>query len=291
MHKKTTLKIERQNYVYHKFMERSSNFELLRICCMLMIISGHIIGAHDTPFSLENPDEIIKLFFYGGFLVAANTFVIISGYFGIKFRKERLISLVLQVIFYSVALLIFAIAIGWHTFLPKKDFMLFFPILFKQYWFITCYVMLYIISPLLNKWAGSLNKNDYKKLLSTGFLIIYVWPTLSFLVNAPQFINDAGYGIVNFSYLYMLGYYIRHYYSNSRQFVSNRLIYWGGYFSVVIALFLFQSGLSWILGFEFTSWFSYNTVFIFIGAVCFFMAFKNIEIHSSFINKLAISDT
>lgn len=264
-------------------MKRSSNFELLRICCMLMIISGHVIGVHDTPFSLKNPDEIIKLLFYGGFLVAANAFVLISGYFGIKFMKERLISLILQVVFYSVALLLFAIAIGWHMFLPKKDILLLFPILFKQYWFITCYVMLYIISPLLNKWAASLDKNDYKNFLFAGFLIIYVWPTISFLVNAPQFINDAGYGIINFSYLYMLGYFLRHHYIEQH----SASWYWGGYFLVVVILFLCQAGLSFLLGFEFTSWFSYNTVFIFIGAVCFFMAFKNIKIQSSFINKLA----
>ena len=61
----------------------------------------------------------------------------------------------------------------------------------------------------------------------------------------------------------------------------------GGYFLVILILFLCQAGLSWLLGFEFTSWFSYNTIFIFVGAACLFMAFKNMDIHSSTINSLA----
>lgn len=55
----------------------------------------------------------------------------------------------------------------------------------------------------------------------------------------------------------------------------------------VVALFICQYVLSKILGFEFTSWFSYNTVFIFAGAVSLFMTFKNLDIQSDIINKIA----
>ena len=249
---------------------RRSNFELLRIVCMLMIIGGHIIKVHTTPYSLQNPDELIKLFFWGSFCIAVNAFVLISGYFGIKFKIERMASLALQVFFYSVGLSLLSICIGWHTFSPKTDILRLFPILTKQYWFVTCYVVLYVISPLLNKWATAMQKAEYKRLLIVGFFLLYVWPTINFLVNAPQFIDDAGYGIINFSYLYMLGYYVRHHYIEHH----SASWYWGGYFLVVVMLFLCQAGLSSVLGFEFTSWFSYNTVFIYIGAIFFFMAFS-----------------
>jgi surface polysaccharide O-acyltransferase-like enzyme len=264
-------------------IERNSNIELFRIVCMLMIVAGHIINSHSTTYSLQNPDELIKLFFSGGFLVAVNAFILISGYFGIRLRRERLISLIVQVLFYSVGLWLISMAVGWHTFSPKKDFQLLIPILTKQYWFVTCYVVLYVISPLLNRWASALVQDEYKRLLLIGFCLIYVWPTMCFLVNAPQFIDDAGYGIINFSYLYMLGYYLRHHYIEHH----SASWYWGGYFLVVVMLFLCQAGLSFLLGFEFTSWFSYNTVFIFIEAIFLFIAFKNMKIQSSVINYLA----
>ena len=248
-----------------------------------MIVSGHIISAHATPFSLSNPDEIIKLFFYGGFLVAVNCFIMVSGYFGIHFKKERLIGLMIQTAFYSVILYLLSIFIGWHQFTPRTDFMYFFPILFKQYWFVTCYVVLYLIAPLLNKWAEAMSSTEFMKNLTLGFLLIYLWPTVNFLVNAPQLIDDAGYGIVNFAYLYLLGRFLRLHFNEYRPTV----IYWGGYFFIVVFLFACQYVISWILGFEFTSWFSYNTVFIFAGAVSLFMAFKNLNIQSELINKFA----
>lgn len=183
---------------------------------MLMIVSGHIISAHATPFSLSNPDEIIKLLFYGGVLVAVNCFIMVSGYFGIRFKKERFFGLICQTGFYSVVLYLLSIFVGWHEFKPTKDFMYLFPVLFKQYWFVTCYVVLYLIAPLLNKWAEAMGNADFKKYLIIGFCLIYAWPTLNFVVNAPQFIGDAGYGIVNFAYLYLFGRYLRLHFQDHR---------------------------------------------------------------------------
>lgn len=262
---------------------RNSSIELLRIVCMLMIIGGHIIMEHHTKYNPLNFDFSISLLLRGAFAVAVNAFVLISGYFGINFKWHRLLKLDMQAIFYSVLLLAVSIGIGWHGFNLQKDFLLFFPILSKQYWFITCYAVLYIIAPLLNQWAASMDKAKYKRLLILGAAIIYLWPTINFLFAAPQFIGDSGYGIINFAYLYMLGYYLRHHYVD-RASVGR---YGGGYIFVSVLLFISQYSLSYALGFEFTSWISYNTVLVFGGAVCLFLAFKNMNFQSNFINILA----
>ena len=266
-----------------KHETRNSGFELLRIVCMLMIIGGHIIMQHKTAFDVKSADFTTSLFMRGAFAVAVNAFILISGYFGINFKWKRLLKLEMQTLFYSVLLLGVAIGLGWHTINLRKDILLFFPVLSKQYWFITCYAVLYIISPLLNQWVASMDKATYRRLLVAGAGIIYVWPTVSFLFAAPQFINDSGYGIINFSYLYLLGYYLRHHYSDGLS--ANK--YWGGYFCVIILLFLAQYGLSSLLGFEFTSWISYNTIFGFGGSICIFLAFKNMTFHSTLVNNIA----
>ena len=262
---------------------RYSNIELLRICCMVMIISGHIMMNHQSFYSLTDSDEILKLLFRGAFCVAVNAFVLISGYFGLKFKKEKLVHLVIQTFFYSATFMVLAILLGWHVYNPKTDFFAFMPIITKQYWFITCYIVLYIISPWLNIWVDSLEKRKYKKFLIVGFLFFYLWPTFSFLINAPRFIDDSGYGIVNFIYLYMLGRYLRLYYESKH----SSKYYWGGYIISSILLFLCQYSLSWFLGFEYTSWISYNTVLCLIGSICLFWAFKEMSFHSSLVNYLA----
>lgn len=262
---------------------RISNFELLRICCMLMIIGGHIIMTHQTAFDLQSADFSISLFFRGVFAVSVNAFVLISGYFGIKFKWSRLLQLDIQTIFYSITLLVVAVMLGWHTIEFKKDIFLLFPILSKQYWFITCYAVLYMISPLLNQWSKSLEKKKYERLLIIGFFVIYLWPTISFLFNTSQFIDDAGYGIINFVYLYMLGYYL-HYHFDDR--FSTRT-YWIGYVCSVGLLFLIHYCLSCVFCFEFSSWISYNTIFVFGGAVFLFLGFKNMHFFSLWVNALA----
>ena len=250
---------------------------------MLMIVAWHVILNHHAQFSVSSIDWALELLLKGANSVAVNAFILISGYFGIQFKWERFIRLDIQVLFYSVLLLLVSIFIGWHTFNMRRDFLMFFPVLSKQYWFITCYVVLYLISPLLNRWADCMQKSEYKRNLIVGALIIYVWPTICFLFNAKQFVNDAGYGIVNFTYLYMLGHYIRCYYEDKYTVTHYR----GGYFITVILLFICQYSLSYFLGFEFTSWLSYNTIFVFVGAICLFMAFKNTSVSSGIINYWA----
>lgn len=51
-------------------------------------------------------------------------------------------------------------------------------------------------------------------MLVTGFFLFYVMATFCFAINADQLVTDAGYGLVNFIYLYCLGYYIRNYYED-----------------------------------------------------------------------------
>ena len=262
---------------------RQSNIELLRIICMILIVMGHIILVHGEASDLTDGDEIIKLFGLSFTSVATNTFVLISGYFGLNFKIDRFIRLVFQTLFYSIVLLFVSILIGWHTFDFKKDIFAFFPILTKQYWFVTCYIILYVISPWLNLLIKQMDKKMYLQSLIIGFVIIYLWPTFSYLFNTAQFIGDSGYGIVNFSFLYILGRYLN---IHHRQKHSSTF-YFSLYIICCISLFICQYSLSLIFGFEFTSWISYNTVFILIGALCLFEVFRKVKLQSKIINYLA----
>ena len=262
---------------------RQSNFELLRIICMLMIVSGHIDMQHEITFAPFDLEFAIPRFIKGFMCVAVNTFVLISGYWGIKFRVKKLIKMEFQVLFYSIVIFLAMTLLQFHQIDIKQDFFYFLPVTTKRYWFVTCYITLFFISPILNIIKESLSITDYKKLLLGGFFIIYLWPTFNFLINAPNLIEDSGYGIANFIYLYFLGDYIHRYLKSSHS--------WKFYISIYLTfcflLGLTQSTLSILLGFDFTSFFSYNTFFIFIASVSLFIAFTKISIQSNWINKLA----
>lgn len=264
---------------------RNSNFELLRIVCMLFIILGHISGVHRGSIDFTSFDYWVDFMLMPFVCVAVNSFVLISGYWGINFKTERLLKLNWQTWFYSVLIFMGTLMLGWHSFSLTKDLGVFIPIFSKKYWFITTYFALYLLSPILNNFSSCLSQKKFKFVLYIGFFLFYVWPTVSFLLNTDQLVDDSGYGIVNFSYLYLLGRYIRLY---SFDKIAKKY-YLLGYFLCSTLCFLFQLLLSLVLGFEFTSWQSYNSIFILCGSVCLFLYFSQQNIQITAINKLAKS--
>lgn len=267
----------------NSIIKRNSNIELLRIVCMILIIWGHLTNK----FSIEEPilglnyleSHLVKSFT----IVAVNVFILISGYFSISFKLPRILKLGQLTWFYSVVLLVLAISFGWHSF-NYSDISFLLPIFSMKYWFITIYIILYILSPCLNQLALSLSKDKFKSILIIGFFIIYVWHTISFLLFTTRPINDAGYGIPNFIYLYLLGRYIKLHWNVS--IIKQNFLHL--YIIISVLLFIFQLVYSLILGFSFTSLFSYNTLFVFAGALFLFLFFIKLEFnYNSQINDWA----
>ena len=267
----------------NSILQRKSNFELLRIICMLLIIWGHLTNIYSVNEPILGLTYIETRLLKSFTIVAVNVFILISGYFSISFKLPRILKLGQLTWFYSVTLLILTISYGWHS-INYYDFTFFVPIFSKKYWFITIYIILYILSPCLNKLALSISKNNFKSVLIIGFFIIYVWHTLSFILNFSRPIDDAGYGIPNFIYLYLLGRYIK-LHGNVYTIKQNFLFL---FFIIGISLFIFQLTYSIILGFSFTALFSYNTIFVFLESVALFIFFTKLNIgYNSFINKWA----
>lgn len=262
---------------------RSSNFELLRIVCMLFIICGHIIMVHKYEYIYDSSwyiNQIIRPFC----AVAVNTFVLISGYFGIKLKFRKLLAINNMVTFYSVAFLVLSVYIGIHNISLSKDWMQFLPVLTKQYWFITVYFVLCLLSPFLNILVEHLEKNQYEKLLLICFGVFVALPTIGFITNFPSITSDSGYGIVSFVFLYLLGRYLRLYYRIN----VKRHWYLLGYILSMGVCSVFQILYSRVLGFSFDALTSYDTIFVFIGAICLFMYFSKLTFSSKLVNFLSV---
>ena len=79
--------------------DRSSNFELLRLLCIFGILMMHTFGGIDTSVSFFNTE--IHVLVNSIFNMGVTCFILLSGYFGIRFDFKKLIRLDLMIIFFT----------------------------------------------------------------------------------------------------------------------------------------------------------------------------------------------
>lgn len=268
-------------------IQRDSNFELLRILCMVFIIAEHMAKSMVIESFWGNSISYYSLNFLKSFtIVAVNCYILISGYFGIHFKFGKLAKLSLLVLFYSLLYLCINY-LRCGSFEIRSDIKYIFPITADLFWFVGSYYVLYFLSSTLNKLVSIINIKDHITILCLCFVLFYLWPSIAYLFNFYQVIGDAGYGPVNFISLYLIGRFIRLYVKPNNAFPRRSFWWWGAYAISSCLLFAFQSFYSSILHFSFTSFFCYNTLFVLIASICLFMAFCELNIESKLINCLA----
>ena len=260
--------------------ERQSNFELLRIVLIIMVLSLHYLGVSlGGALDVKNIPEGYFNYYLARFIesfsiIAVDCFVIITGYFMCKKQKikcKRILELVLIYFFY-----LFSITIGVVLFKPKLfDISIFTDALFMKNsgaWFIITYVILYLLIPYLNRFIEKINRKEFRTLIIITLFFFSILPTF-FQIGT---VKDNGYGITMFIVLYFIGAYICKYKVNTRPA--------GLYFLI----FMFSQFITFsnFLNERFFNTLGYNSLFNIIGAVCFFLFFSKLNIKSSIVNKV-----
>ena len=182
--------------------ERSSNFELLRLLCIFGILVMHTFAGIDTAASPGN--MLANVFANSLFNTGVTCFILLSGYFGIRFDLKKLIGLDLMVIFFT---LLGTVALG--DFGSKDLIKSCIPVLSRRYWFITCYFVLCILAPFLNQVAELLEREHFRRLLLLLLLVFSLIPTLT----TYDVMQDAGKGLAHFVMIYLLGRYLARYHT------------------------------------------------------------------------------
>lgn len=193
-------------------LQRQSNIELLRLICMFFIVVHHII-IHALPlspaFSMEMGYNNVLIHVIEGFvLCAVPVFVLISGYFGINFKVKGLLNFYIQCAFYSGLIYLIYLYISGQNINRWCIYNTLFPITNNaDLWFVPCYFMLYIISPLLNTCIDQLSKREFQYALLALVIInlYYGW----YLRNEAS--NVDGLNLYNFIFLYFIGRYLSKY--------------------------------------------------------------------------------
>ena len=257
---------------------RKSNFELLKIVCILMVITLHYLnpsigGALGNVINGSFNYYIIH-FIESLCIVAVNVFIIITGYFSYKKTSIKIAKPL-----YLFYLSIFYGVIIYFGMLCFSDLSLNFDSLFAlsktifNRWFVIVYIILYLLIPYLNKLINNISQNNLKKLIIINTIAFYVIPT----IYLTTLLQDKGYGIVNFVNLYLIGCYIGKYVNKDIPKYRTILVYLlCAIITTVISCFTSKDA------------YMYNSIFNLIGSIALFLTFKNLKLRDySFINNLS----
>lgn len=250
-----------------------TNLNLLKVIAAIFVITLHYlngqIGGALFNTSVGSFNYYLSHLLESICIIAVNLFVLISGYLLIE-RKEIKISKILKlgwdVFFYCSLAYIIMIFFGKVP-LTLHSFKNYMESIFG-FWFVDIYIILYLLAPYINLLLNKLNQKQYKVLLIICFVFFSIWPTM---INELT-VKDAGYGIINFIFLYMIGGYLKKYEVSKK----NNFIY----FVLCVSATFFISLFSWRA-------YNYNFLTNMLSSIFFFQFFLGLKIKSSVFNMLS----
>ncbi|MDR1032753.1 MAG: acyltransferase [Candidatus Nomurabacteria bacterium] len=219
-----------------RFVKRSVPIEALRILAMFGIVYFHAFDWTywgGVAFNAKYQAFMQASMVFGQ--LGNWLFLCIGCYFMTKLDFTSIKKTVLKIwrptLFYSVTIFLFAALILKITPITLITVLQsVFPIVFSNYWFITSYITLILLAPLLSKMLSHLNKKQFKYLLAVGFFFLVI-----FNIN-PLFetYNEVRAVIPMFLYAFMVMFYVRKYKPKVANWKLVAIIL--GYFALDLAL-------------------------------------------------------
>ena len=253
---------------------RESKFELLRLLSMLMVLNLHSFHGYDYGSGIM---QGLDWFRESTSICAVNVFIMISGYFGIKWKFRSFFNLIFQLLFYSFAVYGVCVALGIFSF-EMSSFLSCFKATNSSWGFITCYLGIYLMAPLLNTFVQQSSSRE---------LFIY----LLCLFMGCNFLIPAYGGILNYFLVYLIGGWMK----KSQAVQTFKLPAVKCYWTVTLLIFVLSYSLYRYLHFDavrmctFFLGYSYNSPFIILQDMSLFLVFGRIQLQSRFVNWCAAS--
>jgi hypothetical protein len=262
---------------------RNLSLDILKIISMAMVVVWHMnmYGMDMEKVSFFSGVYVLCNINKSFCVVAVNCFFLCTGYFlsTKKIQYNRLISLWVQVITYSTVIyVVLSIFTEVESVFNLKDFIKqCLPLLTNQYWFFTCYFLLYMLMPILNKYIQYTEKKEYSKCLIILLVVLSIVDNLNIFGNS--FSMKQGYSLIWFLVLYLVAGYIRKYplkYEAKTYGILYILISFLIFF-VKVFIDVFKDKLSFI--YTDNRLYAYNSPVVFGAAVCCFLFFVNLKMN------------
>lgn len=195
--------------------KRLANLELLRCVAMMMVVVLHYLGkggllddlTGERLGSVGTAAWLLESFC----IVAVNVYMFISGYFlcTSSFKLSRLLQLWLQVWFYSVAFGVIGALTGvvTETTVDTHYFLtLLFPVTMGHYWFMTAYVFLYLLTPLVGL---AVRKMTREQMQVTILSLLAVFCVIKSVIPMRLEMDGQGYDCLWYLCVFVSAAYVR----------------------------------------------------------------------------------
>lgn len=179
---------------------------------MFMVVVLHVLGHGGVLAAVSAPSWRYGLCWglEAAAFCAVDCYALISGYVGSgrRFRLTGAVLLWLRVVFYTLLITTAALVIAPGTVGPKHYLNAIFPVMTRQYWYVSAYFGAFFFMPVLEAGVEKLPKKALTALLAALTALLTVLP---FVFGTDPFSVGAGYSAFWLAYLYMLGAYLRKY--------------------------------------------------------------------------------
>ena len=190
--------------------ERNPGIDLVRLLTMYLIVVFHfmIFGNAYNYFYIHQR----KLRLIQSFIEWHNdAFILISGIVGYKTNKySNLLYLWLMVVFYNLAVHKYAITYKKNFHVNPNINGLYYPVVYKSYWYFTTYFGMYLFLPVINKGIAQLTRYEFRLVVMSTLGILIVWKDYKNKRNDIFRIGD-GHSVIWFLIFYLTGAYIGKY--------------------------------------------------------------------------------
>lgn len=263
--------------------KRMENIEVARCISMLMIIILHFNwkgGFMDGAAWPANPLRLTVELIESLSIVAVNVYMLITGYFlaGSKFKPRKLLVFWLRVFFFSAIIGLFVALTGIVHGADLSTYtilMLIAPVLMGHYWYVTAYVFLFLITPLIVAATDKLTKKQLGTVICLMLFVHSLIKTIApFKLEADLHGNDFMWYIV----MALIAAYIKLY---GLKLIDSKAKCLALYFGFSALIFIERIGLAIInshaphFNYILTVMYDYNHFFVLMAALGLFGFFLN----------------
>lgn len=263
----------------YKKNDRLSNFEALRLLCMIMVLNLHSFWGYNHG---SGPLQAFDFFRESTSICAVDCFILISGYFGIKWKFKSIFNYIFQLFFYSVGIYLLVVWLGivdWdlHTFVKR------FACLMTDSWgFAITYLLLWFCSPALNALAEKTSNRELLCYIVVFFCVVNV-------ISVPR------HALFTYALVYLIGRWLQKIQVSHIQ-ISAGLAYWIATILIfLLVYYLLYTMLHITSATTVQGWpmgllgYSYSAPLVILQAVFLFAFFSKINFQNRFVNWCATS--
>lgn len=274
-------------------LKRHSGLELMRIVTMLMVLVLHY--NYNCGFlKVTEVRSVIPQLSESLCIIAVDCFVLLTGYFSYRsgFKIKKLLTLWLEVFFYSVVLYLFDILVNGRGIELDRVLSTLFPLSTGKFWFISDYFVLLLFAPFLNRLITILSGKEHLALILTGVFVFSVVLCIFSNSNALKF--DRNYDFVWFIVLYFTGAYLNKYPPEIKKeralavyFAASVMTFASKYaFGFLSRFKLSNVVLSLLFGGNGKPFETYSSILSFTAAVSLFVFFSKLEIENTGLRRV-----